>query len=163
MPPRLAGFAWVASPLKRAQETARLLGAPDDLDVDPRLAEMHWGEWEGWTLERLRRDYGDEMVENESKGLDFRAAGGESYRDLQTRLQSFLRDRTSHPRAVVAVTHKGVIRAALSLATGWDMLSKPPHKLSWAAAHLFAVDPEGGLHIDSLNVPLTDPSAVPAR
>jgi hypothetical protein len=28
------------------------------------------------------------------------------------------------------VTHKGVVRAALSLATGWDMIAKPPLRLA---------------------------------
>jgi probable phosphoglycerate mutase len=35
---------------------------------------------------------------------------------------------------VVAVTHKGVVRAALALATGWAMLDKPPFRLGPAQA-----------------------------
>ncbi len=32
---------------------------------------------------------------------------------------------------VVAVSHKAAIRALLALATGWNMLGRPPHKLDW--------------------------------
>ena len=42
-----------------------------------------------------------------------------------------------------AVTHKGVIRAVLALATGWNMLGKPAYRLDWSAAQLFHLDPAG--------------------
>ena len=54
VPPEIAAFDWVSSPLIRAVETARLLGAPAPLATDPRLVEMDWGEWEGHTLAELR-------------------------------------------------------------------------------------------------------------
>jgi broad specificity phosphatase PhoE len=60
--------------------------------------------------------------------------------------------RSGHPTA--AITHKGVIRAVLALATGWDMRDKPPHRLSWAAAHLFRLDPAGWPAVERLNLPL---------
>jgi probable phosphoglycerate mutase len=52
------------------------------------------------------------------------------------------------------VTHKGVIRAVLALATGWDMRDKPPHRLDWSAAHLFRLDASGEPRIARLNVAL---------
>jgi probable phosphoglycerate mutase len=68
------------------------------------------------------------MVANEALGLDFRPPGGESPREVRARLESLFADLTDE--LVVCVTHKGVIRAALSLATGWDMLAKPPLRLA---------------------------------
>ena len=40
----------------------------------------------------------------------------------------------------LAVTHRGVIRAILAEATGWDMRGKPPARLDWDAVHLFMLD-----------------------
>jgi probable phosphoglycerate mutase len=57
-------------------------------------------------------------------------------------------------RSTAAITHKGVIRAVLSLATGWDMREKPPHRLSWSAAHLFRLDESGRPAVARLNLPL---------
>ena len=57
-------------------------------------------------------------------------------------------------RPTAAVTHKGVIRAVLALATGWDMRDKPPHRLDWSAAHLFRLDASGEPKIARLNVAL---------
>ena len=132
------GYRWMVSPLKRALETACLLGA-SSIESESRLREMHWGEWEGRTLSDLREELGGAMVRNEARGLDFRPPGGESPREVQARLASWLNDVSRQPLPCVAVTHKGVIRALVSLATGWDMKAKSPHRLDWDSAHLFRV------------------------
>jgi len=69
------------------------------------------------------------MAANEARGLDFRPDGGESPRKVRARLESLLADLAAGPDAIL-VTHKGVIRAAVSLATGWDMTAKPPLRLA---------------------------------
>jgi probable phosphoglycerate mutase len=56
---------------------------------------------------------------------------------------------------VVAVSHKAAIRALLALATGWNMLGRPPHKLDWKCVHFFVAQDEGRVAIERLNVPLT--------
>ena len=54
-----------------------------------------------------------------------------------------------------AVTHKGIIQMALSLATGWDLVSRAPHRLDWSCAQLFSWDPaRGELAVDRVNVAL---------
>jgi probable phosphoglycerate mutase len=73
---------------------------------------------------------------------------------VQARLQPWLTRLGAAGRPTVAVTHKGVIRALLGLATGWDFLGKPPARLDWAAAHLFAVDPTGRPRLERANLPL---------
>ena len=75
---------WHVSPLQRAVESARALGARTML-LEPRLQEMDWGEWEGCTLTALRARHGEAMRRNESRGLDFRPSGGESPRALAMR------------------------------------------------------------------------------
>jgi broad specificity phosphatase PhoE len=156
LPPELDGFLWLTSPLRRAVETAHRLGV-GDARVEPRLTEMAWGEWQGASLAALRARLGPEMVMAEARGLDFRPPGGESPREVQARLQPLLAEIARAARPTAAITHKGVIRAVLALATGWDMRDKPPHRLSWAAAHLFRLDPAGRPTVERLNLPLQLP------
>jgi broad specificity phosphatase PhoE len=152
VPPELDGFRWLSSPLARAVATARRLGVV--CETEPRLTEMAWGEWEGHTLAELRGRLGGTMLAEEAKGLDFRPPAGESPRDVEHRVTPFLADIARAGRPVAAITHKGVIRAVLALATGWDMLGEPPHRLSWSAAQLFRLDPGGHPSIERLNIAL---------
>jgi probable phosphoglycerate mutase len=152
LPPELAGWRYLSSPLLRCRMTAQRLGITPQLD--PRLAEMSWGEWEGHTLPELRAEFGGTLEELEVQGLDFRAPGGESPRDVQTRLVPLLAEIAAAGAPTAAVTHKGVIRSVFALATGWDMLGEPPFKLSWSAAHVFRIDTEGQPIIERLNLPL---------
>ena len=55
---------------------------------------------------------------------------------------------------MVAVTHKGVLRAVLAVATGWDMSRKPGIRLQDDALHRFAVSPEGTVSVLQCNVAL---------
>ncbi|HVC50839.1 MAG TPA: histidine phosphatase family protein [Stellaceae bacterium] len=156
LPPTLAGFRVITSPLRRAVETARLLGVAAPA-IEPRLAEMAWGAWEGRTLADLRARLGPEMAAAEAAGLDFRPPGGESPRDVQHRLVPLMAELDEAGRATVAITHKGVIRAVFALATGWDMRGKPPARLSWSAAHLFRLGSDGVPAVERLNLPLEYP------
>jgi probable phosphoglycerate mutase len=146
LPERCRGMRVVTSPLLRCIQTAQLLGAAD-AEREPRLIEMHWGDWEGQTLARLREH--PSMLDNEARGLDFRPAGGESPREVWARVEPWLRELT---RPTLAITHRGVIRVVLARACGWDLRGPPPEKLDWHAAHIFNLDADGKPSIDCLNV-----------
>ncbi len=161
LPPELAAARWVSSPLKRCRETARLLGAPRDMSIEPRLIEMNWGAWEGHTVKSLRAEFGAQVAGAERRGLDFRPPGGESPRDVQARARSWLAEVAADGQPVVAVTHKGVARALLAMATGWDLLSPPPARLDWTCAHLFVVRNDGTPQVARLNIAL-EPMETPA-
>ena len=79
----------------------------------------------------------------EGQGLDFRPPGGESRRELRARVREVLMELAGDARPAVLVCHKGVIQAALSLATGWDYLGKPPVRLEPDAAVAFVLHPDG--------------------
>jgi probable phosphoglycerate mutase len=149
LPPGWDGALALSSPLQRAIETARLLGL--DTQHEPALTEMDWGAWEGRRLRDLRGELGADMALNELRGLDFRPPGGESPRDVQRRLRPLLA-HLSGP--TICVTHKGVLRALYSLATGWDMTGKPPDKLLDGHVHTFALGPTGRPVVQTLNIPL---------
>lgn len=146
VPKALRGMRIVTSPLKRCVQTAALLGAPD-APREPRLIEMDWGDWQGHTLPDLRKRLGEEMRDNEARGLDFRPPNGESPREVLVRVHAWLREVAT---PTLAITHRGVIRAVLALATGWDMRGKPPAKLDWSAVHLFVLE-NGNPRVEQLN------------
>ena len=61
---------------------------------------------------------------------------------------------SSEDLPAIAVCHKGLLRAALSLATDWDMIDDPPEKLREPCAHLYEVR-AGKLYVKQLNITLT--------
>ena len=160
IPAACADFAWHASPLTRAVQSAHLLGAVE-IHLDARLMEMDWGEWEGETREGLRRRLGARMQRMEDRGIDFRPAGGESPRELMRRLNAWLEDARADGRDLIVVTHKGVIRAAIALATGWDLRGRAPVRLDWERGHLF-LSRDDALEIEEMNIPL-HPDHTPSR
>ena len=154
LPPGFAGAACVTSPLGRARETALLLGFAEPAE-DGRLVEMAWGSFEGRTLAELRDQAG--MRELEAAGLDFQAPSGESPRLVAERLAAFLQDLAATDCDHVVITHKGVLRASLVLALGWDMLGKPPVRYEPELALIHTLEPDGRLRFEAA-VALAAPS-----
>ncbi len=164
IPPECAAWRWVSSPLSRARDTAAALHT-GTVATDQRLLEFDWGEWEGpeGAAKRATTRASDRSRDPDTKirdgldgrdGLDRRAPGGETMRDVQTRVGAWLADvaRTAEP--TVAVTHKGVIQAIYALATGWDLTTPSADTLGWRHAHKFALDPAGTPRVDHLNIAL---------
>ena len=150
IPSAFAKFRVVSSPLRRALETAEILTG-ETPQIAPELIEMDWGNWEGQTIAKLRSQSPDSMMRIEARGLDMCPPAGESPRDVQTRLRPWLRSLTGD---TLGVSHKGVIRAVISLAFDWDMTGKPPARFDWTAGHLFAVNEQGRISPIEMNIPL---------
>jgi broad specificity phosphatase PhoE len=136
----------LSSPLCRARETAAILTGRMPT-IDHRLIEMDWGRFAGRRLTDLRAGAPDAMAANEARGLDFRPPGGESPREVCARLQTLLAELAADPQPVVAVCHKGVIRAGVVLATGWDMQSRSPVRLSRDVGCALWCDPDGRIEL----------------
>jgi probable phosphoglycerate mutase len=118
--PQLAEYAFVASPLVRAQETMRRMRqamglAPDSYDLDERLKEMSFGTWEGSTLAEIRARDPATMKARDADRWTHRPPRGESYVDLTDRVRRALERR---PRPLLVVAHGGVARAMLTLFGG---------------------------------------------
>ncbi|HET7197655.1 MAG TPA: histidine phosphatase family protein [Burkholderiales bacterium] len=151
LPDGFGGFRVVASPLRRCLDTAALIGCAEP-QREPRIAEMSWGAWEGRRLDELRAALGEAMRENEARGWDFRPEGGESPREVLARVRPWLAEVAARGEPTLAVTHRGVIRAVLAHALGWDLRGKPPVRLDWRALHVFALAADGTPAVESLNV-----------
>lgn len=169
MPPECAAWRWVSSPLSRARATAAALHA-GTVATDQRLLEFDWGEWEGppGAVKRAAAKRAATRATNRGRGpdtnirdgrggrdgLDRRAPGGETMRDVQARVGPWLADIARTAQPTVAVTHKGVILAIYALATGWDLTTPSADTLGWRHGHKFALDPAGIPRIDQLNIAL---------
>ncbi len=150
-------WEWHASPLSRAVETAILLGAdPDGLRLDDRLKEIDWGDWEGAILRDLRAEQGAAMRRMEARGLDMAPPNGESPRQLAARLAGWLADMAGRQQDICAVSHAGVLRAAYTIATGWDMRRAAPLEKGHAWGHLYELAADGALIPEALNIRLAD-------
>ena len=153
VPDGIKDFSIISSPLIRAKETAKILFGKS-IPTDDRLVEMNWSEWEGKSLNELRAKIGNLMEAWEAKGLDFKAPGGESPREVQQRLRPFMRETAKTKKNTLAVCHKGVIRAVYALSTNWDMTNKPPQKLKDDCVHLFELAKDGTPSVHQLDLPM---------
>ncbi len=114
---RAQDFDYVASPLRRARQTMevlrRTLGLdPDAYATDPRLMEIAYGEWEGLTLPEIAARSPDVLAERDRDKWDFAPPGGESYRELASRIEEWYRGLT---RDTVVAAHGGGVRALMAL------------------------------------------------
>ncbi|MEM9430442.1 MAG: alpha-ribazole phosphatase family protein [Pseudomonadota bacterium] len=119
----------LSSPLHRCRALADLaverFGVP--VSVDPRLAEMDFGRWEGRMWVDIPREEIDLWA---ADILTARPHGGETVADLVSRVRAALRD-CGGGRALV-VTHAGVIRAAAHLSGERDPWSlSVPYGTTW--------------------------------
>jgi probable phosphoglycerate mutase len=153
LPGEYAAATLVASPLLRAVETARIV-ADREPAVVPDLVEMDWGAWEGETFATLRASHTAAFAAAEARGLDFRPPGGESIREVQTRLLRWLTGLATLPGPLVAVTHKGVLNALVAHFTGWNAIGDAPVKLRPGCLHQVDVAASGQVHLRAWNVPL---------
>ncbi len=150
LPETFNNFDWVSSPLKRATETAQILGHTPS--IEPALKEMSWGQWEGLNWGALQASLGPEvMLSHGADSLDFRPPDGESPRDVQHRLRPWL-EQVNKP--TIAICHKGVLQAIYALASGWQMSGKPPIKFKHGEAYLFLLN-SGTLIEEKMNIALT--------
>jgi broad specificity phosphatase PhoE len=109
-------YAYVSSPLLRARETMKLLRSELGLDpkayaIDERLAEISYGEWEGFTLAEIQARDPGVLQRREQDKWDFRPPGGESYREVAERVAAWYATVT---RDTVLAAHGGVARALMA-------------------------------------------------
>jgi broad specificity phosphatase PhoE len=141
-------LGWVVSPLRRAVETARILGAVAPI-VEPRLAEQDWGEWTG---------HARVAVAGRATGARWEASapGGESPARVLGRVRAWLDELApgAGPETWAAVTHMGVIRAVVAAALRWDLEEPAPVRFLPERLHRVRRRGDGLLQLVGLNEPL---------
>ncbi len=123
-------FAFVSSPLTRTRQTMECmleaLGRPGDrYEIDDRLVEISFGDWEGRTLAEVFRTEPEGIAERDADKWNFIPPGdnAESYEILSWRVGSWLR---ALERNTVCVCHGGVIRCLFVL-TGQESNHEAAH------------------------------------
>lgn len=155
VPPPCRDWRALSSPLARCMQTAAALHL--DPAPEPRLVEMDWGDYQGHTVDQLRRSEGVRFRDNERRGLDFKPPRGESPREVQARLAPLLMEIAERGAPTLAVTHRGVIRALYARAIGWDMTDDPPDRLDlYGALQVFRLAADGMPTIEILNLPFAE-------
>ena len=114
---RAQDFKYVSSPLKRARETMEIVRAMLGLEahkyeVDARLIEIAYGEWEGLTLHEIETRNASVLSARERDKWDFAPPGGESYRELADRIGNWYRPLTAD---TVVAAHGGGVRALMAI------------------------------------------------
>jgi broad specificity phosphatase PhoE len=124
---RLSGekiAAVYASPLGRTIETARILAAPHDLQVQTcdGFREISHGHWEGMKRREVEEKFPEEMAEWEKDPYTFAPEGGESGLAVTARaLPALIHLVREHPgENILIVSHKATIRLLLSSLLGFD-------------------------------------------
>jgi probable phosphoglycerate mutase len=112
-----ADFTFISSPLSRARETMEILrgalGLPrEDYAIDPRLAELSFGRWEGLTYKDVRALDRSVLAVRERDKWNFIPPDGESYAQLLVRVRDWQAGLTTD--AIVAA-HGGVARVLMVL------------------------------------------------
>lgn len=113
-----------ASPLGRTVETAQILAAPLQLEVQTRdgLREISHGHWEQLTRREVEKRFPEEAAQWERDPYTFAPEGGESGLAVTARALPVLIDlvRTHAAQKILVVSHKATIRLLLSSLLGFD-------------------------------------------
>jgi len=133
-PALAAGYRLYASPLRRCTMLAAMLG---EFTPDARLVEMNFGAWELRPWSGIPHEEVDAWAANL---LDYRPGGGETVREVASRVQSFL-DQLQHDAVIVC--HAGTMRLMAAIVAGEPLqqaAAKPNQikycealRLSWPA------------------------------
>jgi 2,3-bisphosphoglycerate-dependent phosphoglycerate mutase len=110
----------------RATQTANIVFPNQNLCLEARLREMHYGVLEG----KIRANFNTEEVESYAQykrdPFHQKLAGGENWQDLFARVDAWMKSLPDDGQ-IAAVTHGGVVRAALCLMVGY------PKSYEWNA------------------------------
>ncbi len=109
----------VASPLRRAVETAAAFGLP--ITADDRLVERDFGDWEGQPWSELWPTVDPAVLTDPVAYAAFTPPGAENADAVRDRVVTAVEDLTARGgRTVLAVTHAGPLRSAIAYALALD-------------------------------------------
>jgi uncharacterized phosphatase len=108
-----------SSPLQRARATAQPTASVHSLPIhiDPRISEIHFGQWEGMRIEQIQElspDLFENWVTNPTHTIA--GASGETAAEVFERMNSFFNETSlKHPeKRVLVLSHSTAIRIYLA-------------------------------------------------
>ncbi|MEQ1868263.1 MAG: histidine phosphatase family protein [Alphaproteobacteria bacterium] len=118
--PEITVLPFVVSPLGRARATLRIIreriGLPDyGYQIDERLAEVRFGDWEGLTFKEIETRFSEQWAVRQTAKWAHMPPNGESFAQASERLKDWARDLRSD---VVVVAHGAVGRILRGLNLG---------------------------------------------
>ena len=126
---------FLRSPLGRTRETSEIigreLGIPDtDWREDMRLAELSYGEWEGFSWKEIEVTHPTALADWRADPHGYCPPGGETHVDLRSRCESILAEIAASGTRTVVVSHgvSGAVVRGLNLgldARAMFVLEKP--------------------------------------
>jgi len=139
-PPGSVGVI-LTSPLLRARQTAAAIAERSGaaVEVDDRLIELDYGEWDGKPLSEMRTPRGELWFADPT----FAPPGGESLVDVTRRVARFCEERLSvDGEHIVAVSHVSPIKAAVAWSLGVD--ERPTLRMHLGLASITTIGARSG-------------------
>ena len=133
----------VSSDLRRALETAEIAcrfqrDAPN-IEIDPRLREIHMGEWDGIPKEEVAEKFSELFARRGNDITSVCAPGGESFEELQIRAISALEniaETSAGLERVLLVAHGGLFWTIVSGLFDIPLSHMTRFGLDYCALHL---------------------------
>jgi len=151
-----AGREWdaiVSSPLQRCAVFARELASTRRLPLrlDSRLAEYHFGDWQGVPVETIADRQGDALGRFWADPAAHPPPGAETFEQFGARLTDALDEivRDAEARRMLVVTHGGVIRLLRCLVDGGGYRDMAGMEIAHASLHRLAWPPVNGVAASS--------------
>jgi broad specificity phosphatase PhoE len=137
-----------SSPLRRACDTAAAIAHSHglDVDVDERLIELDYGEWDGLAL----GDVPSADWEAWRDDPEFAPPGGERLVDVSARVAAFCAG-VGDPGLVIAVSHVSPIKAAVCNALRVDERATFRMQLDVASVTRIGLRPDGKTYLSTFN------------
>lgn len=112
------------SPLKRARETAEIIGRRLGLEPVPvvALTELNFGDWEGCSWEEIGARWPEQLAAYEADRNNYAPPNGESYAVMLGRAWPFVDGlRRTAGGAALCVCHSAVMRGLLAEEAGLEV------------------------------------------
>jgi broad specificity phosphatase PhoE len=98
----------LVSPMRRCLETREIVAGALPFDVENALREIHFGEWEGKTVDWLERHEPERLASRRRNPVAFRPPGGESFEDAAPRLRAVV-ERIRPATSTLVIGHRGTL------------------------------------------------------
>lgn len=95
----------LVSPMRRCRETREIVAPDIPFAVEPALREVHFGDWEGRTLEWVESRFPEVLARRRRDPVRFRPPGGESFEDAAGRLRELAASVRNGPSTLV-IAHR---------------------------------------------------------